>query len=213
MGEHVAFDCGYCGSVVSAEIAGDVLAVDVEGDGVRTVLVACPECEDEKANVLARTAERVGLDEWSEGPWARLWPNPERTLSYDAPASVREDFAEAQRCLSVRAHKAAAVMVRRVLEGIAVDQGETSGVLAQRLRRLKESQAIDGRLAEWADALRVVGNDAAHSGSAPTSREDAADALSFAEALADYLYTFRAQFDRFRERRTSRETPAEPSDL
>lgn len=51
------------------------------------------------------------------------------------------------------------------------------------------------------DALRVVGNDAAHNVGATISRDDAADALAFAEATADYVYTFRARHGRFMARR------------
>lgn len=196
--EQLAVECGHCRKSVSAEIVGSAVEYDENGDVHRTLLVECPACK--APNLVGQFVEQNG-DEFDKGPPHRLWPSPPRQLSVEAPVAIREDFAEAQRCMSVDAHTAAAVMVRRVLEGIAADQEATGRVLADQLKSLESSGAIDGRLAEWADALRVVGNSAAHSGSGPTSREDASDAIAFAEALANHVYTFRAQFDRFKARR------------
>lgn len=199
--EHVAVECGHCRKSVSSPIAGTTFEYDDNGDVNRTVLLECPACN--RPNLVAQFVEIYG-DESDKGPPQRLWPSPPRQLSIEAPSTIRDDFAEAQRCMSVDAHTAAAVMIRRVLEGIAADQGATGRVLAEQLKNLETTGAIDGRLAEWADALRVVGNSAAHAGSESISREDATDAISFAEALADYVYTFRVQFDRFKARRAAK---------
>lgn len=126
---------------------------------------------------------------------------PARELSSDAPDGVRRHFDEAQRCMSVRAYTGAAVLARKVLEGIAIDLGATAYQLGKKLTELENARAIDGRLVDWARALQIVGNDAAHNMNDVVSREDATDALSFAEALADYVYTFHARYNRFEARR------------
>ncbi len=60
---------------------------------------------------------------------------------------------------------------------------------------------MDGLLAEWADALRLLGNESAHFTGKEVSREDAEDSLAFGEALLDHLYVLRERFAEFQSRR------------
>jgi hypothetical protein len=66
---------------------------------------------------------------------------------------------------------------------------------------------IEGRLLEWAQELRVIGNDGAHYTGRPVARQDAKDAIDLAEAILNYMYVFSAQFAEFRERRQLQEHP------
>lgn len=96
-------------------------------------------------------------------------------------------------------------MVRRTLEGTCADQGSTKRTLVSNLKDLQAQGKIDGFLAEWADLLRIVGNEGAHfSFSDSVTAQDAEDALDFAEALLDHLYVLRARFDDFKGRREAR---------
>jgi hypothetical protein len=56
-------------------------------------------------------------------------------------------------------------MCRKTLEGVCSEHGVKSGTLAAQLKKLKENGVIEGRLFEWADALRTIGNEAAHESS------------------------------------------------
>ena len=91
-------------------------------------------------------------------------------------------------------------MARRTLEGTCADQGITRGSLAARLKKLHDKGTIDQTLTEWADALRVIGNVGAHYSETTVSRQDADDALAFAEALLDHIYVLRQRFDEFKTR-------------
>lgn len=71
------------------------------------------------------------------------------------------------------------------------------------LEEMRSAGLIKGRLLEWAQGLRVLGNDAAHFTVRSVSREDAEDALGLAEALLDYMYVLSAEFQKFRDRRTA----------
>lgn len=71
----------------------------------------------------------------------------------------------------------------------------------RRLEQLKESGKIDGRLLEWSQALRLLGNEGAHFSEKVVTEDDAADALALAEALMDYLYVYSTQFEKFKQRR------------
>jgi hypothetical protein len=116
------------------------------------------------------------------------------------PRTVQQEWEEARKCFEAKAYSACVVMVRRTLEGTCADQGVPVKTLAKGLRALKEQGRIDGMLAEWADALRVLGNQGAHFTGKQVSRDDAADSLAFAEALLDHLYVLRKRFDEFRAR-------------
>jgi hypothetical protein len=126
-----------------------------------------------------------------------------RRLSFEIPAEIRDEFEEAQRGIDGKNYRSALVMVRRVLEGTCKDQGATARTLAASLKQLESQGKIDGMLGEWADMLRIAGNEGAHFGSAP-SREDAVDALQFAEALLDHLYVLRKRFEEFKQRRPAK---------
>jgi Domain of unknown function (DUF4145) len=135
-----------------------------------------------------------------------LWPTPERTLSDVVPESLRLEHAEARACFNAKAYTATVVMVRRTLEGVCSDHGITKKPLYVALEEMRSSELIEGRLFEWAQELRVLGNDAAHFTGRAVSSQDAEDALSLAEALMDYMYVFSAQFDKFRRRRSAQQT-------
>jgi Domain of unknown function (DUF4145) len=59
---------------------------------------------------------------------------------------------------------------------------------------------IDERLFEWSDALRVVGNEAAH-GVGLSIDQDAKDTLEFTNAILDYIFSYRDRFEQFKKRR------------
>lgn len=143
------------------------------------------------------------IQEDFDGTWCereQLWPSPGRPVSEYVPIEIREDFNEARTCLNAGAPTAAVAMVRRALEAVCKDQGSNKSVLAHSLDELSRLGKIDGRLLEWAHKLRVLGNSAAHSTTNRISLQDAGDALSFLEALLDYLYVLAAQFDAFQRR-------------
>jgi hypothetical protein len=138
-------------------------------------------------------------DGWDD--YYRMFPRQARRLSGAVPRLLREDHQEARECIEAKHYKAAAVMARRVLEGIAVDQGYAKGDLFPRLKLMRDDGIIDKRLYDWADLCRDVGNQGAHADKAAVTREDAEETLDFVEALLDYLYVFKGKYEAFKERR------------
>lgn len=137
---------------------------------------------------------------WKESQ--RLWPQV-ATLAEGIPASIAREMVEARACFDAQLYTAAAVMVRRALEGMCIEQGTQKRALFQALKELRDDGKIEGRLFDWAQALRVLGNQGAHFSEESVSREDAADALSLAEALLNYIYVFAAKYEEFQNRRQS----------
>jgi Domain of unknown function (DUF4145) len=133
-----------------------------------------------------------------------LWPSPIREMSSKIPESLRLEHKEARSCFSTAAYTATVVMVRRTLEGVCAENGVRIQPLIKALQKMQTEGLIEGRLLEWAEGMRVLGNDGAHFTGRRVSREDAQDALALAEALLDYLYVFSAQFAEFKQRRDGR---------
>jgi len=127
-------------------------------------------------------------------------------LSWDVPEPLRREFEEAQACFGAKAYKATVVMVRRVLEGACRENDVQERTLVKSLGKLKADGLIDAIIAEWADALRLLGNEGAHYTGKQVPRDDAEDALAFAEALLDHIYVLRKRFEKFANRRASKES-------
>ena len=121
---------------------------------------------------------------------------------------MRKEWDEARTCFDAKAYTATVVMVRRTLEGTCKENDVSSKTLQKGLGELKNRGLVDGTLAAWADALRVLGNQGAHYTGHAVTREDAEDALDFAEALLDHIYVFRKRFDDFMRRRGDPSPPA-----
>jgi hypothetical protein len=198
--------CSRCNTEVAAE---GVACYDILDDSdfrlQRYVLTQCQVC------FSTLTLLRHSADEKYPGRKAVvLWPDPGRVLSKAIPESLRLEHTESRTCFKNGAYTAAVVMVRRTIEAVCSENGINARTLLKSLELMKEKHLIDDRLAEWAQELRVLGNEGAHFTGKRVSRADAHDALALAEAILDYLYVFSAQFDTFKERRRKRE--AKPVD-
>ncbi|MGW3298527.1 DUF4145 domain-containing protein [Streptomyces rubiginosohelvolus] len=200
-------DCPSCRKKVLAETRGEVLeAPDVDAglDEPRRVnLMACTIC----GSAILVTREWVpGLDEWDDPENA--WPNGASVV--DAPHKIQRAFQETHRCFhQANAYSATATMARRTLELVCNDQGATGKTLAQKIQWLKQNNKIEGRLLQWATALRFVGNDGAHGDA--VGRQDAEDALALTEALLEHIYVLTVQYEKFSERRRKRSQASAPA--
>ncbi|MFH9178103.1 DUF4145 domain-containing protein [Streptomyces albogriseolus] len=168
------------------------------------LLVSCDRCRS--AQLLEM---HLGLEE-ADDILERVWPEVTGgSLSGSIPSAVAREMREAHACFKAKLYTATAVMVRRTLEGMCADQGTTPRKpLFKGLEELRDTGKIEGRLFDWAQALRVIGNQGAHFSTEPVSREDAEDALALAEAVLDYIYVFTSQYDEFQKRRAARSTKA-----
>jgi hypothetical protein len=206
------FICPQCHQPASATVRGLVVwdGYDAHGESrnppVEYTLLQCDSCGD--ASLTIREDYGQGFDADSA---TFLYPAPRR-LNWDVPEPLRREWNEAQACFEAKAYAACLVMVRRTVEGTCRDHGAHKRVLADSLKELRTQGLIDGTLADWADALRLAGNAGAHFTGEPVSREDAEDALGFAEALLDHLYVLRKRFQEFHSRLSERkEGPQEQS--
>ncbi len=100
-------------------------------------------------------------------------------------------------------------MCRKTVEGICKEHGIKDRNLSAGLKSMRDKELIEKRLFEWADVLRVAGNEAAHGVDFTVKADDARDLLDFTSALLEYLFSFREKFEQFKKRRSESERPAE----
>jgi hypothetical protein len=167
-----------------------------------THFLECPVCH---LCIVAEQAQ-FGPDEFSSP--IRLWPNPSSSTSlhFSIPELTQQSIEEAQKCFSVRAYAACAVMCRRALETICAEHKTKSKILAGGLKELRDKKIIDEKLFEWGDALRQHGNIGAHASedAEPVSREDARNLLEFARAICEYVFVLSAKYAEYQARQNAK---------
>ena len=189
-------ECSRCSAIVDAEEIASYDDSDREDPFPgRWTLAKCPRC------TLPLLAVQVDYGEgFANDMPARVYPPRDRTLGSSVPKSIRAAFDEATLCLKAKAYTASAIMCRKTLEGLCAEHGVKERNLSLSLKKLKDDGVIESRLFEWAEALRTLGNEAAHGVNSVISAQDARDIMDFTEALAEYVFTYRDKFERFRER-------------
>jgi hypothetical protein len=186
--------CPHCEHASNAVVRGRAYWDSEDGSRgppAEWTLVQCDRCYEPALQVRENFGGGFAYDDPTT-----VYPVPQR-LSSSVPAGLRREWEEAQTCFRTKAYSACVVMVRRTLEGTCADQGVKGKTLAQNLKKLAADGRIDETLAQWADALRIIGNKGAHYTGEPVAREDAEDALAFAEALLDHIYVLRQRFAQF----------------
>lgn len=193
-------DCDVCEARVAASREGSYdVYVDAAEHSVRYLLLKCPECE---TALLAQQDDEApsfpvddGAPRW--GNLVRLYPHARgRKLGAAVPEAVNKIFSEAYACWKSKAYAACATMCVRALEGVCKSQGAKGGDLATCLKDLMQRGALDKRLADWALALDIAQNS-----ERDVSKDQASDLLDVAEAVAEYVYTFRGKLAAFEQRR------------
>lgn len=194
----------HCPSCHKATISTTLDQARVEDEVVSTLFsfVRCDECH--RPAVLWQEETGGGWDDPT-----LVWPGEDRVLSHSVPIKLRREAEEARACYRARAYAATVVMVRRTLEGICQDHGISEQNLMKALKKMLEAGHLESRLLEWSQALRTLGNSAAHFTGQLVSREDARDALDLAEAMLEYTYALSAKFEAFKTRRKGSSTGLE----
>ncbi len=187
-------ECPECRALVNAVMLQSHLIHDDVAPTVEISFACCPRCQ---RPFLAQRSE--DFDGWSS--YEQIYPSLEIQLSERIPPAIREAYTEARKCYRADAFTACAVMCRKTLEGICAEHGHTERTLAESLQSMRDAGIIENRLFDWADALRISGNEAAHDVAVNVNAADATDVLDFTNALIEYIFTFRDRFEAFTARR------------
>jgi len=143
-----------------------------------------------------------------------LFPDSGGLAPEGLPATVARAYTAAVASYRAGLYEPCAIMCRKCLEAICHEASATGRNLFQRLKSLQEGGVVDGKLLEWADGLRIVGNDAAHDLEMLIGKNDARDALQFVEAILMYIFILGRRFEEFQKRRASKRaaSPSVPTD-
>ena len=134
-----------------------------------------------------------------------LYP-PERSTQLDGvPPSLKKRYKEAVLSFKVASYESCAMMCRKCIETMCTTLGANGRNLNDKLNNLYEAKKIDSRLLEWAQEIRLVGNDGAHEDDIVT-RRDARDTLDFTEYILTYVFILTSRFDKYRNRRARRKS-------
>jgi hypothetical protein len=195
--------CPHCTVGVRLPISGssDVYQVEHEREkqwGYDIAHGFCPECSQLIVLIRHGTYWQQGL---GEEALRELFPKEEQViypkrrtkpLSSDVPARYRNDFSEAFACLDVSA-KASAAVSRRVLQDVLENHYSIStGNLASEIEAFVARSDVPPYLSQQVDAVRKIGNFAAH----PLKSTRSGEIMDVEPGEAEWLIgTLEALFD------------------
>ncbi|WP_166145983.1 DUF4145 domain-containing protein [Methylosinus sp. RM1] len=199
-------ECVECRTHVQCEVVGSYVRLS-DGTGPSTLisLARCEECGSPLLVVQLNIGNMVEGDIWARP--RLLFPSLNERVQTGLPSDVSRALDEAKDSFKAGAFTAAAIMCRKAVEGVCRSHGVNERTLAESIRAMRDSGVIDGLLFEWADALRLAGNKAAHETGHHVTRQDASDVLHFTDALLEYIYSYRSRFTEFRDRSARRDRP------
>lgn len=189
-------ECKQCEAVIDAKLLNSYDTFNEKGFSgkMKFSFLKCPKC----SSPFLVCRQNYG-DGWDEP--ARLFPSEEKEVNPSLPESIRNAYKEALSAFKAKAYTASAIMCRKTLEGICSVHGMKAKNLSLALKEMRSKGIIESRLFEWAEALRISGNEAAHDVGTTISSQDAKDIIEFTDALLEYVFTFKDKFNKFIERR------------
>jgi uncharacterized protein DUF4145 len=122
------------------------------------------------------------------------------------PPRCQQTLKEAIACHGAGAYRAAAMMVRRLLEEICEDNAATGDNLHDRISALKSLVVLPLPLFEAMGELKALGNDAAHVEAKAydnIGREEAEDSIELAKEILKALYQLKGLVGRLQARKIS----------
>jgi hypothetical protein len=118
---------------------------------------------------------------------------------------LRQTLTEAVACHGAGAYRAAAMMVRRLLEEICDENNAAGANLHERLAALRSTIVLPEPLFEAMNELKALGNDAAHVEAKAYDNigaEEAADSIELAKEIVKALYQLKGLIARLQARKT-----------
>jgi hypothetical protein len=144
-----------------------------------------------------------------EGPEGVAEIEPPQLLDFNPdnlPTRLLQTLREAIACHGAGAYRAAAMMVRRLLEEICDDNKASGATLHQRLASLKSAIVLPEPLFDAMNELKALGNDAAHVEAKAYDNIGAAeaeDSIELAKEIVKALYQLKGLIARLQARKSN----------
>jgi Domain of unknown function (DUF4145) len=178
-----------------------ISAISPAGQSKVVVHMACPKCLMPSAALLRQNRPAATnptnilqtSDEITAHGWAieNFWPEvPGPEIPDLLPPDVSRIYLQAERNFPVAGNEeAAGTMYRKALDiGLKIIAPDVTGVLKTRITELVKQNKLTPSLGEWADQIRLLGNDTAHEIDQPT-REELTALRNFSDLVLRYLFT------------------------
>lgn len=152
---------------------------------------------NEMGQRLARYLQNPFGPEMAELEVSQTWPKPaEPSVPAHVPESIARAVLQAERNFPTNGNEeASAMMYRRSLELALKDKFPAlTGTLASRIKQLVQRKELPQAMADWADEIRDLGNDAAHDPNV-VERSQLTMIRGFTDATLRYLYTLPAEIE------------------
>jgi len=193
-------ECDNCSALVEAKVIGDYEKEFIQDwmCNLKFSLCKCPQCA-----LPILIEQEYQFDDKEETYWGipkRLYPGDLFHINPIIPDELKISLTESIKCFKANAYTATAIMCRRALEGFCLIKGVKEKNLATSIKKLKDDGIINEQLYDWANELRLAGNEAAHNINNDVDSLVAKDILDFTIAILDFTYSFKDKFDRFKNR-------------
>lgn len=202
--------CPHC--LVTVYVNWELMQITHEGHAAWTVKSAtCPACEKVVLRLLKLVVLRLSSTYVPAGKAEidlLIWPKgiARAPVPGQVPADVAEDYVEACNVLP-DSLKASAALSRRCLQHLLVkNAGAKSKDLYDQIQEVLDAKTLPSRLADDLDAVRVIGNFAAHPIKSkatgeivPVETGEPDWNLEVIEALFDFYYVEPAKQQKRRE--------------
>lgn len=145
--------------------------------------------------------------EFDKGHWPEVDMYPAAIASVDESVnkSASEDYISGVNCMGIGETKAAVTMFRRSLQQVMINKGAKGNRLVDQIRSLGEKGILSGEIVEWANEIRLWGNEGAHPAGEEIDNitvEQADEIKEFIDRLFEWVYIMP---ERVKKSRLSRE--------
>lgn len=159
-------------------------------------LYFCPVCSEITLERSYTFSEIFDYDQYGNPQQiietTTLYPHPSFSSGFGMPTNIKSSFEAAQKVRHIDG-ATCALSLRRTLEMVCKDKGETAGSLFEKLQNLSQKGILPPILDQMASILRELGNVAAHADDIEIPDELVPDLIEFTDTILTYLYVLPAK--------------------
>jgi hypothetical protein len=192
-------ECPHCVISFESEVLAEYV-LENNADWLLNIKYSFAKCIRCSGPLLVQQEMEVDYNTIYWGNAKNLYPQTDFHINPIIPDKLREILVESIQCYRSKAYTATTIMCRRALEGFCILKDAKEKNLALSIKKLRTEGIINEQLFEWANELRLLGNEAAHNIEIVFSATDARDTLDFTIAIFDFTYSFKDKFEKFKNR-------------
>ena len=196
-------NCEHCGNKTPNEILlttngpDEIVEMFPENyTGIKTYyfLTKCKSCEE--ISLFSDWEESDQLGDLNNA--VLVYPSIKK-IDAVVPAEIVKGFNEAKK-VKHKSSLAFAVMIRRAMEGVCLDQSAKGKNLKEKIDDLAKKEIIPNSLGRMANAIRYIGNAGAHAKGEDVTDDEVKVLDEFMRAIIEYVYVAPAKLNKLAEK-------------